>query len=120
MLELCLENYRAALHGRAAAAFEFLSGGLTFSVQAVPVRAEDEDDRIRCSSSPATSPSARTPSSSSRAAPRQQNAVAALGRFALESHDLDDADGRGGDDGDRDARRRRRAASSSSTRRASA
>ena len=39
---------------------------------------------------------------------RQQNAVAALGRFALESHDLGELMTEAVTDGDRDARRRRR------------
>ena len=40
VLQLCLENYRAALRGERRT-FEFSSDGLTFAVQAVPVHAED-------------------------------------------------------------------------------
>jgi diguanylate cyclase (GGDEF)-like protein/PAS domain S-box-containing protein len=87
VLQLCLENYRAALHG-AERTFEFLSGGLTFSVQAVPVRAEDGTiESLLVVARDVTERTHAAQQLERRA--RQQNAVAALGRFALESHDLD-------------------------------
>ena len=64
---LASTNYRAALQGERRA-FEFDSEGLTFAVQAVPVRARGRHGRVRCSSSRATSPSGRAPRSSSRGA----------------------------------------------------
>jgi diguanylate cyclase (GGDEF)-like protein/PAS domain S-box-containing protein len=86
VLQLCLENYRAALHGERRT-FEFLSEGLTFAVQAVPVRAEDGTIESLLVVARDISERTRAAQHLARLA-RQQSAVAALGRFALESHDL--------------------------------
>ena len=51
VLELSLATYRAALQGERGG-FDFLSEGLTFSVQAVPVRDDADDPSNPCSSSP--------------------------------------------------------------------
>jgi diguanylate cyclase (GGDEF)-like protein/PAS domain S-box-containing protein len=87
VLQLCLENYSAALLGEGRA-FEFESEGLTFAIQAVPVR--DGDGSVESLLVVARDVSERTRAAQQLARrARQQNAVAALGRFALESHDLD-------------------------------
>ena len=86
VLQLCLENYRAALQGERRA-FEFESEGLTFAVQAVPVRADDGSVESLLVVARDITERTRAEQQLARRA-RQQNAVAALGRFALESHDL--------------------------------
>jgi diguanylate cyclase (GGDEF)-like protein len=86
VLQLCLENYGAALLGERRA-FEFDSEGLTFSVQAVPVHAEDGSVESLLVVARDVSERTRAEQQLARRA-RQQHAVAALGRFALESHDL--------------------------------
>jgi diguanylate cyclase (GGDEF)-like protein/PAS domain S-box-containing protein len=86
VLELSLDCYRAALQGERRT-FEFDSEGLTFAVQAVPVRALD-------GSVEAALVVARDITELKRAAEQlarrasQQHAVAELGRFALQSQDL--------------------------------
>jgi diguanylate cyclase (GGDEF)-like protein/PAS domain S-box-containing protein len=87
VLQLCLENYRAGLCGERRA-FEFSSDGLTFAVQAVPVRAEDGTIESLLVVARDVSERARASEHLARRA-LQQNAVAGFGRFALESHDLD-------------------------------
>ncbi|MEA2135344.1 MAG: hypothetical protein QOC68_3253 [Solirubrobacteraceae bacterium] len=86
VLKLCLDNYRAALLGERRS-FEFESDGVTFAVQAVPVRSEDESIDSLLVVARDISERTRTARQLARRA-RQQNAVAALGRFALGSHDL--------------------------------
>jgi diguanylate cyclase (GGDEF)-like protein/PAS domain S-box-containing protein len=87
LVALWVENYRAALRGERRA-FEFNSQGLTFSVQANPVRGED--GAIESALAVVSDITQHT-----RAAHRlarhdlQQNAVAELGRFALETHNLE-------------------------------
>jgi diguanylate cyclase (GGDEF)-like protein/PAS domain S-box-containing protein len=88
VLQLCLENYTAALKDERRS-FEFESGGLTFAVQAVPVHAEDGSVESLLVVARDVSERARATEQLARRA-RQQNAVAALGRFALESGDLDE------------------------------
>jgi diguanylate cyclase (GGDEF)-like protein/PAS domain S-box-containing protein len=86
ILQLCLENYRAALLGERRS-FEFESDGVTFALQAVPVRAADESvDSLLVVARDITERTHAARQLARRA--RQQNAVAALGRFALGSHDL--------------------------------
>ncbi len=86
VLQLCLTNYRAALHGERRT-FEFLSEGLTFSVQAVPVRADDGTIESLLVVARDVTERTRAEQHLARLA-LQQSAIAALGRFALESHDL--------------------------------
>jgi diguanylate cyclase (GGDEF)-like protein/PAS domain S-box-containing protein len=86
ILRLSLENYRAALQGERRG-FEFDSGGLTFAVQAVPVRAEDGSVESALVVARDITERTRAVQQLARQA-RQQKAVAKLGRFALESHDL--------------------------------
>jgi diguanylate cyclase (GGDEF)-like protein/PAS domain S-box-containing protein len=86
VLALSVENYRAALLGERRA-FEFLSEGLTFSVQAVPIRADDGTVESALVVARDISERTRAEQQIARRA-RQQDAVADLGRFALESHDL--------------------------------
>jgi diguanylate cyclase (GGDEF)-like protein/PAS domain S-box-containing protein len=87
VLDLALRHYRATFEGEHRA-FEFTSAGATFSVQAVPVRG-DEDGDVE-----AALVVARDVTEERRAArqlarrARQQDAVAELGRFALGSHDV--------------------------------
>jgi len=86
VLRLCLENYNAALTGERRT-FEFASDGLTFAVQAVPVRSGD--DTVESLLVVARDVTERTRAAQQLARRAgQQNAVAALGRFALGSHDL--------------------------------
>jgi diguanylate cyclase (GGDEF)-like protein/PAS domain S-box-containing protein len=85
-LRLSLENYRAALQGDRRA-FEFDSDGLTFAVQAVPVRAQDGSVESALVVARDITERTRAVQQLARQA-RQQNAAAELGRFALESHDL--------------------------------
>ena len=86
VLELSLSTYRAALQGERGG-FDFLSEGLTFSVQAVPVR--DDDDAVESVLVVARDITDRTQAEQQIARQaRQQKAVAELGRFALETHDL--------------------------------
>jgi diguanylate cyclase (GGDEF)-like protein/PAS domain S-box-containing protein len=86
VLALSVENYRAALSGERRA-FEFLSNGLTFTVQAVPVRADDGTVESALVVARDITESARAEQQIARRA-GQQDAVAELGRFALQSHDL--------------------------------
>ncbi len=86
VLQLCLENYRAGLRGERRS-FEFTSDGLTFAVQAVPVRAEDGTIESLLVVARDISERTRAAQQLARLA-LQQAAVATLGRFALESHDL--------------------------------
>jgi len=86
VLHLSLENYSAALRGERRA-FEFDSDGLTFAVQAVPVRAHNGS--VQSALVVARDVSERTQATQQLARYAcQQNAVAELGRFALQSHDL--------------------------------
>ncbi|MGZ5362350.1 MAG: sensor domain-containing protein [Solirubrobacterales bacterium] len=86
VLALSLATYRAALHGERGG-FDFLSEGLTFSVQAVPVR--DDDDAVESVLVVARDITERTHAEQQIARhARQQKAVADLSRFALETHDL--------------------------------
>jgi diguanylate cyclase (GGDEF)-like protein/PAS domain S-box-containing protein len=86
ILRLSLEHYRAALQGERRA-FEFDSDGLTFAVQAVPVRAEDGS--VESALVVARDITERTRATQQLARHAcQQNAVAELGRFALETQDL--------------------------------
>jgi diguanylate cyclase (GGDEF)-like protein/PAS domain S-box-containing protein len=86
VLNLCLDNYRAALAGERRA-FGFSSDGLTFAIQAVPVRAEDGS--VESVLVVARDVSERAVAELQRArSARQQNAVAELSRFALQSRDL--------------------------------
>ena len=86
VLRLSLENYSAALRGERRA-FEFDSDGLTFAVQAVPVRAENGS--VESALVVARDISERTQATQQLARYAcQQNAAAELGRFALQSHDL--------------------------------
>jgi diguanylate cyclase (GGDEF)-like protein/PAS domain S-box-containing protein len=86
VLALSVENYRAVLQGQRRS-FEFSSAGLTFAVQAVPVRAEDGTVEAALVMVRDVTERAHAELQSDRRA-REQKAVAALGRFALESHDL--------------------------------
>jgi diguanylate cyclase (GGDEF)-like protein/PAS domain S-box-containing protein len=86
VLRLCLENYRAALHGERRA-FEFVSDGLTFAIQAVPVRTADGTVESVLVVAQDISESTHAALQIARRA-AQQSAIAALGRSALESHDL--------------------------------
>ncbi len=86
VLQLCLENYRAGLRGERRS-FEFSSDGLTFAVQAVPVHAEDGTIESLLVVARDVSERTRAAQHLARLA-LQQSAVASLGRFALESHDL--------------------------------
>jgi diguanylate cyclase (GGDEF)-like protein/PAS domain S-box-containing protein len=86
VLALSLEHYRAALEGQRRA-FEFVSEGLTFAIQAVPVRADD--DTVESALVIVRDVTERTGAERQIARRAgQQSAVAELGRFALESHDL--------------------------------
>ena len=79
-------SYRAVLAGERRS-FEFVSAGLTIAVQAVPIRADD--GTVESALVVVRDVSERTNSEElivRRA--QQQKAVAELGRFALESHDL--------------------------------
>jgi diguanylate cyclase (GGDEF)-like protein/PAS domain S-box-containing protein len=86
VLRQSLENYAAALRGERRS-FEFDSEGLTFAVQAVPVRAEDGTVEAALVVARDISERTRAVQQLARHA-RQQHAVAELGSFALESHDL--------------------------------
>ena len=86
VLALSIEHYSAALQGEQRA-FEFLSEGLTFAIQAVPVRADDETIESALVIVRDITERTRAEEQIARRA-RQQTAVAELGRFALESHDL--------------------------------
>jgi diguanylate cyclase (GGDEF)-like protein/PAS domain S-box-containing protein len=86
VLQLCLENYNATLRGERRS-FEFLSDGLTFAVQAVPVRADDGTVESVLVVARDITERTRAEQQIARRVD-QQSAVAALGRFALESHDL--------------------------------
>jgi diguanylate cyclase (GGDEF)-like protein/PAS domain S-box-containing protein len=88
VLALSVENYRAALLGERRS-FEFLSEGLTFSVQAIPVRADDGTVESVLVFARDITERTRAEQHIARRA-RQQDAVAELGRFALESHDLNE------------------------------
>jgi diguanylate cyclase (GGDEF)-like protein/PAS domain S-box-containing protein len=86
ILHLSLENYSAALRGERRA-FEFDSAGLTFAVQAVPVRGEDGSVQSALVMARDITEQTQAGRQLARHA-RQHNAVADLGRFALQSHDL--------------------------------
>jgi diguanylate cyclase (GGDEF)-like protein/PAS domain S-box-containing protein len=86
ILELSLTTYRAALQGERGG-FDFLSAGMTFSVQAVPVRGEDEAVESVLVVARDITERTRAGQQIARHA-RQQKAVAELGRFALETHNL--------------------------------
>ncbi len=87
VLQLCLSNYSAALQGERRA-FEFTSEGLTFAIEAVPVRGDDdgEVESVLVVARDVTE-HASAQDQIARGA-RLQSAVADLGRFALESNDL--------------------------------
>ena len=86
VLELSLTTYRAALQGEPGG-FDFLSEGLTFSVQAVPVRGEDEAvESVLVVARDITERTSAERQIARRA--RQQKAVSELGRYALETHNL--------------------------------
>jgi len=86
VLALSLQHYQAALDGKAGA-FEFLSEGLTFAIQAVPVHADDESVEAALVIVRDITQRTLAEQQIARRA-RQQTAVAELGRFALESRDL--------------------------------
>ncbi len=86
VLELCLHNYGLALEGERRA-FEFESDGLTFAIQAVPVRAEDGTVESALVVARDVTARAEAERQVARRA-GQQRAIAELGRFALESHNL--------------------------------
>ena len=86
VLALSLEHYQAALDGKPGA-FEFVSEGLTFAIQALPVRADDDTVESALVIVRDVTERTRAEQQIARSA-RQQTAVAELGRFALESHDL--------------------------------
>ncbi|HEX8158756.1 MAG TPA: EAL domain-containing protein, partial [Solirubrobacteraceae bacterium] len=86
VLQLSLDTYNAALGGERRA-FEFDSEGLTFAVQAVPVRAEDGS--VQSALVVARDITGQTQAARQLARHAcQHNAVADLGRVALQSHDL--------------------------------
>ena len=86
VLALSLATYRAALQGERGG-FDFVSEGLTFSVQAAPVRGDA--DAVESVLVVARDITERTHAEQKIARhARQQKAVAELGRFALETHDL--------------------------------
>lgn len=86
VLQLSLENYRAALQGERRT-FDFVSEGLTFAIQAVPISGEDGSVETVLVVARDVTDRARAEQQNARRA-SQQNAVAELGRFALESHNL--------------------------------
>jgi diguanylate cyclase (GGDEF)-like protein/PAS domain S-box-containing protein len=86
VLQLSLDCYRTALRGERAA-FEFDSEGLTFSVQAVPIRAPDGTVESALVVARDVTLPTRSAQQLARHA-RQQEAIAGLGRFALESREL--------------------------------
>ena len=99
VLELSLATYRAALEGERAS-FEFASDGLTFAVQAVPVRADDGTvESVLVVARDITRADAR------RGADRAPRPPAARRRRARPLRAPEPgprrADGRGGDDGAR-------------------
>jgi diguanylate cyclase (GGDEF)-like protein/PAS domain S-box-containing protein len=86
VLQLSLDNYRAALEGEQRA-FEFTDEGLTFSIQAVPVSADDGTVESVLVVARDVTERTRAEQKIARRG-RQQNAVAELGRYALQSHHL--------------------------------
>ncbi len=88
VLKLSVDSYRAALEGERRA-FEFVSEGLTFAVQAVPVHGDDGSVASVLVVARDTTERTHAEEQLARRA-RQQNAVAELGRHALESHNLTD------------------------------
>jgi diguanylate cyclase (GGDEF)-like protein/PAS domain S-box-containing protein len=86
VLQLSLDSYRAALRGERRT-FEFDSGNLTFSVQAVPVRAHDGSVEAALVVARDITERTRAAEQLARHA-RQQEAIVGLGRFALQSHEL--------------------------------
>jgi PAS domain S-box-containing protein len=82
VLHLSLENYAAALRGERRS-FEFDSEGLTFAVQAVPVRTEDGTVEAALVVARDITERTRAAQQLARHA-RQQAAVAELGSFALQ------------------------------------
>jgi diguanylate cyclase (GGDEF)-like protein/PAS domain S-box-containing protein len=85
---LSLKHYQAALEGTPGA-FEFVSEGLTFAIQALPVRADDDTVESALVIVRDITERTRAEQQVARRA-RQHSAIAELGRFALESHDLTD------------------------------
>jgi diguanylate cyclase (GGDEF)-like protein/PAS domain S-box-containing protein len=86
VLALSIATYSAALQGERGG-FEFVSEGLTFSVQAAPVRGDE--DAVESVLVVARDITERTHAEQQIARhARQQKAVAELGRFALETYDL--------------------------------
>ena len=104
VLALSLKHYQAALEGTPRA-FQFVSEGLTFAIQALPVRADDDTIESALVIVRDITERTRAEQQIARRA-RQQSAVAELGRFALESHDLNELMTEAVDDGDRHARGR--------------
>jgi diguanylate cyclase (GGDEF)-like protein/PAS domain S-box-containing protein len=86
LVDLSADNYGAALRGERRA-FEFDSEGLTFAVQAVPVRADDGSVEAALVVVRDITERTRTARRLARHA-LQHNAVSELGRFALETHNL--------------------------------
>jgi diguanylate cyclase (GGDEF)-like protein/PAS domain S-box-containing protein len=86
VVDLSVESYRAALRGERRA-FEFDSEGLTFAVQAVPVRAEDGSVEAALAVASDITDRTRAARQLARHA-LQHNALAELGRVALQTHDL--------------------------------
>jgi len=86
VLAQSLRHYQAALEGEAGA-FEFVSEGLTFAIQALPVRRDDDTVESALVIVRDMTERTRAEAQIARRA-RQQSAVAELGRFALESRDL--------------------------------
>ncbi|MDX6581750.1 MAG: hypothetical protein QOI10_934 [Solirubrobacterales bacterium] len=86
VVQLSIDSYRAVLAGERRA-FEFLSAGMTMAVQAVPVRADD--GTVESALVVVRDVTERTNAEQliARRA-QQQKAVAELGHFALQSHDL--------------------------------
>jgi len=85
VLDLAVEHYRGAFDG-VRRTFEFDSEGMTFSIQAVPVFAEDESvETVLVVARDVTAWAVAQASLGRRA--RQQQAVAELGRFALGARD---------------------------------
>ena len=86
VLQRSLDCYRTALRGERAA-FEFDSEGLTFSVQAVPILAPDGTVESALVVARDVTLPTRSAQQLARHA-RLQEAIAGLGRFALESRQL--------------------------------
>jgi diguanylate cyclase (GGDEF)-like protein len=86
VLELCIDNYTAALGGERRA-FGFCSAGVTFAIQAVPIEADDGSvESVLVVARDVTERSIAEEQLARNA--RQQKAVAELSHFALQSRDL--------------------------------